>query len=161
MSDIALNIKVTPSARLDSTTRLEYDVQGEGLHVMTTGTTAQLGQGSTTVNYSRYRRSPSSKPESSLSWSTALNLLEGRARGAYALTWDIGRAGILSQTIGMSYLAQCCGIQADFQKFKYPQASSNFPIASDRRFNVSIVLAGLGTFSNFFGAFGGLAGAGP
>ncbi len=161
VSDVALNIKVTPSARLSSTTRLEYDVQGEGLHVMTTGTTAQLGQGSTTVNYSRYRRSPSSKPDSSLTWSTALNLLEGRASGAYAFTWDIGRAGILSQTVGLSYLAQCCGIQADFQKFKYPQASSNFPIASDRRFNVSVILAGLGTFSNFFGAFGGLMGTGP
>ena len=161
VSDVAVSIKVTPSARFDSTTRLEYDLQGEGLHVITTGTTAQLGQGTTTVNYSRYRRRPTSSPESSLSWSTALNLLEGRARGAYALTWDIGRAGILSQTIGMSYLAQCCGIQADFQKFKYPQASSNFPIASDRRFNVSFVLAGLGTFANFFGAFGGLMGAGP
>ena len=161
VSDVAINIKVTPSARLDSTTRFEYDLQGEGLHVMTTGTTARLGRSSTSVNYSRYRRRPSSKPESSLSWRTALNLLEGRARGAYALTWDIGRAGILSQTISLSYLAQCCGIQADFQKFKYPQASSNFPIPSDRRFNISFVLAGLGTFSNFFGAFGGLMGAGP
>ena len=161
VSDVALNIKVTPNARLDSTTRLEYDVQGEGLHVMTTGTTAQLGQSSTTISYSRYRRRPSSKPESSLSWSTTLNLLEGRTRGAYAFTWDIGRAGILSQTVAVSYLAQCCGIQADFQKFKFPQASPGFPIASDRRFNVSFVLAGLGTFSNFFGAFGGLMGAGP
>ena len=160
VSDVAVNIKVTPSGRLDSTTRFEYDLQGEGLHVMTTGTTAQLGQSSTTINYSRYRRRPSSRPESSLSWSAALNLLEGRARGAYAFTWDIGGAGILSQTIALSYLAQCCGIQADFQKFNYPRASSNFPIASDRRFNVSVVLAGLGTFSNFFGAFGGLTGAG-
>ena len=160
VSDVAFNIKVTPSARFDSTTRFEYDLQGGGLHVMTTGTTAQLGQSSTTINYSRYHRTPTSKSESSLSWSTALNLLEGRARGAYALAWDIGRAGILSQTIGISYLAQCCGIQADFQKFKYPVASANFPIASDRRFNVSFVLAGLGTFSNFFGAFGGLMGAG-
>ena len=161
VSDVAFNIRITLSARFDSTTRFEYDVQGEGLHVVTTATTAQLGQSSTTINYSRYRRRPSSKPESSLSWSTALNLLEGRARGAYSLTWDIGRAGILSQTIGMSYMAQCCGIQVDFQKFKYPQASSNFPIASDRRFNISLVLAGLGTFSNFLGAFGGLMGAGP
>jgi len=161
VSDVALSIKVTPSARFGSTTRLEYDVRGEGLHVITTGTTAQLGQGTTTVNYSRYRRRPTSRPESSLSWSTALNLLEGRARGAYAVTWDIGRLGILSQTIGMSYLAQCCGIQADFQKFKFPQSSANFPIAADRRFNVSFVLAGLGTFSNFFGAFGGLMGNGP
>jgi LPS-assembly protein len=160
VSDVAISVKLTPNARFDSTTRVEYDLLGEGLHVITTGTTAQLGQGTTTVNYSRYRRSRTSIPESSLSWSTSLNLLEGRARGAYALTWDIGRAGILSQTIGMSYLAQCCGIQADFQKFKFPQSSSNFPIASDRRFNVSFVLAGLGTFSNFFGAFGGLMGPG-
>ncbi|MBF8300366.1 MAG: lptD [Acidobacteria bacterium] len=160
LSDIALNIKVTPGAALDSTTRFEYDVHGEGLHVMTTGTTAQVGRSSTTVNYSRYRRRPTSKPESSLSWSSSLNLLQGRARGAYSLTWDIGRAGILSQGVAMSYLAQCCGIQAEFQKFKYPQTSSDFPIASDRRFNVSFVLAGLGTFSNFFGAFGGLVGAG-
>jgi len=161
VSDVALSIKVTPSPRFDSTTRLEYDLQGEGLHVITTGTTAQFGQGTTTVNYSRYRRDLLSRPESSLSWSTALNMLEGRARGAYALTWDIGRAGILSQTIGMSYLAQCCGVQADFQKFKYPQSSSHFPIASDRRFNISFMLAGLGTFANLFGAFGGLMGAGP
>jgi lipopolysaccharide assembly outer membrane protein LptD (OstA) len=160
VSDVALSIQLTPSARFASTTRVEYDLLGEGLHVITTGTTAQIGQGTTTVNYSRYRRNPLSNPESSLSWSTSLNLLEGRARGAYALTWDIGRAGILSQTIGMSYLAQCCGIQADFQKFKFPQSSSNFPIASDRRFNVSFVLAGLGTFSNLFGAFGGLMGPG-
>jgi LPS-assembly protein len=160
VSDVAFNIRISPSARFASTTRFEYNVRGEGLDVVTTGTTAQLGQSSTTVNYSRYRRSPSAKPESSLSWSAALNMLEGRARGAYALAWDIGRAGILSQTIGVSYLAQCCGIQADFQKFKYPTASASFPIPSDRRFNVSFVLAGLGTFSNFFGAFGGLMGAG-
>jgi len=160
LSDIALNVKVTPSAALDATARFEYDVHGQGLHVMTTGTTAQVGLSSTTINYSRYRKTPSSKPESSMSWSTALNLLQGRARGAYALTWDIGRAGILNQNVGLSYLAQCCGIQAEFQKFKYPQTSSAFPIPSDRRFNVSFVLAGLGTFSNFFGAFGGLMGAG-
>lgn len=159
-SDIALNVKVTPSAKLDSTTRLEYDVFGEGLQVVTTGTTAQLGKSSTTINYSRYLRTPLSKPESSMSWSTALNLLQGRARGSYALTWDIGRAAILNQSVGLSYLAQCCGIQAEFQKFKYPQARADFPIPSDRRFNVSFVLAGLGTFSNFFGAFGGLMGAG-
>ena len=56
-----------------------------------------------------------------------MDLLQGRARGAYALTWDIGRAAVLSQSIGISYLAQCCGIQAEFQKFNYPQSSSSFP----------------------------------
>ena len=98
-------------------------------------------------------------PESSLTWSNSLRFLEGRATGAYSLTWDIGRAGILNQSVGVSYLAQCCGIQAEFQKFKFPQSRSDFPIPSDRRFNVSFVLAGIGNFSNFLGAFGGLMGS--
>ena len=160
LSDVALIVKATPSARLDSTTRLEYDVQGQGLHVLTTGGTTQVAGASTTVSYSRQRRNRTAKPESSLSASTSLNLLEGRARGMYGLTWDIGRAGILNQSVGFSYLAQCCGILAEFQKFKFPQSVTGFPIPSDRRFNVSFVLAGLGTFSNFLGAFGGLMGTG-
>ena len=160
LSDVALNIKVTPGPRLDSTTRFEYDVHGEGLHVITTQGTAQFGASSTTINYSRQRRSPTAAVDSSMTWSSSLNLLQGQARGSYALTWDIGRAGILNQSIAVTYMAQCCGIQAEFQKFKYPQSQSGFPIPSDRRFNVSFVLAGLGTFSNFFGAFGGLMGSG-
>jgi len=159
LSDIAVNIKVTPSSRLDSTTRIEYDVYGQGLHVVTTGTTTQLGAGSTTVNYSRQRRTAASRPESSLSWSTSLNFMGGRTRGAYAMTWDIARNGILNQSVGVSYLAQCCGIQAEFQKYKFPQSRSDFPIPSDFRFNVSFVLAGIGTFSNLLGAFGGLMGS--
>ncbi|OFW02395.1 MAG: hypothetical protein A3I61_13045 [Acidobacteria bacterium RIFCSPLOWO2_02_FULL_68_18] len=160
LSDLAVTVKVTPSPALDSTTRLEYDVHGQGLHVVTTGGTAQVRGSSTTVSYSRQRRNRRARPESSLSWSNSLNLLQGRARGMYGLTWDIGRAGVLNQNVGFSYLAQCCGIMAEFQKFKFPQSVAGFPIPSDRRFNVSFVLAGLGTFSNFLGAFGGLMGPG-
>ncbi len=159
LSDVALTVKLTPSERLDSTTRLEYDVHGEGLHVVSTSGTTRVGASSSTVNYSRYRKRPTSTPESSLSWSSALSFLDSRARGGYSLTWDIGRAGIMNQSVGFSYLAQCCWIQAEFQKFKYPQSRADFPIPSDRRFNVSFVLAGAGTFSNFLGAFGGLMGA--
>jgi hypothetical protein len=95
-----------------------------------------------------------------MTWSSSVSAMQGQVKGAYALTWDIDGAGILNQSIAMSYLAQCCGIQAEFQKFRFPQSRSDFPIASDRRFNLSFVLAGLGTFSNFFGAFGGLTGSG-
>ena len=34
-------------------------------------------------------------------------------------------------------------------------ATSGFAVPQDRRFNLSFTLAGIGTFSNFFGAFGG------
>jgi LPS-assembly protein len=160
LSDVALNVKLTPSPLLDAATRLEYDVHGEGLHVITSQATVTMGGSSSTINYSRYRRRSALTPDSSMTWSSSLTMLQGQARGAYALTWDIGRSEILNQSIGMTYLAQCCGIQAEFQKFNYPQSGPNFPIPSDRRFNVSFVLAGLGTFSNFFGAFGGLTGSG-
>jgi len=53
-----------------------------------------------------------------------------------------------------SYMAQCCGFQVEFQRFNY-SAGAGIPYPTDRRFNVSVVLAGLGSFSNFFGAFGG------
>ena len=80
--------------------------------------------------------------------------LDGRANGTYSLSWDIGRSYVVSQSVVGSYIAQCCGLQLEFQKFNYPE-SSGIPIASDTRFNFGFVLAGLGTFSNFFGAFGG------
>ena len=35
------------------------------------------------------------------------------------------------------------------------RSGRNLAIPSDTRFNFGFILAGLGTFSNFFGAFGG------
>ena len=55
----------------------------------------------------------------------------------------------------MSYLAQCCGLTMEFQKYNYASFGSNLAIPTDIRFHVGFILAGLGTFSNFFGAFGG------
>jgi hypothetical protein len=40
----------------------------------------------------------------------------------------------------------------EFQKFAYAVGST---IPLDQRFNISFTLAGIGSFSNFFGAFGG------
>ena len=51
-------------------------------------------------------------------------------------------------------MAQCCGVQVEYQQFNFPD-TAGFPLSSDRRINFGFVLAGLGTFSNFFGAFGG------
>jgi len=76
----------------------------------------------------------------------------GHFTGTYALSWDITHSTIVTQNVLATYMAQCCGLQMEFQKF---HLVSGAPISSDRRFNVSFVLAGLGTFSNFFGAFGG------
>jgi len=74
--------------------------------------------------------------------------------GTYSLSWDISRRYIVSHGIVGSYMAQCCGIQAEFQRYNYP-TGLGLPFSADKRFNLAFVLAGVGTFSNFFGAFGG------
>jgi hypothetical protein len=93
------------------------------------------------------------KPVNSfLSASVRAQAAQNRINGTYSLSWDIARGYVVSQGVVASYMAQCCGVQAEFQQFNYPVG---FPISADRRINFAFVLAGLGTFSNFFGAFGG------
>jgi hypothetical protein len=87
-----------------------------------------------------------------LSGSTSLRLRDGRVTTQYALSWDVARGYIVNQAVSATYMAQCCGVQLEFQNFNYQPGSA---IGADRRFNVSLVLAGLGSISNFFGAFGG------
>jgi LPS-assembly protein len=160
-SPVALNLRVSPGARLESGARFEYDFTRGFLQVATAGATARAGLSTINVNYSRSNSSRTSKPTSSFNGGTSLNLAQGRVVGAYAVNWDISQAAILNQGGSVTYMAQCCGIQLEYQRFKFPRSDPNFPIPSDRRFNVSFVLAGLGTFSNFFGAFGGMMGTGP
>jgi hypothetical protein len=153
LSPVALNIRVSPSARIDANSRLEYDVSGLGLAVWTVGSTVSAGQSFGTLSYSRRHVTRTSKPDTYLSGSTSLKSPNGHFTGTYGLSWDITHSTVVSQNVLATYMAQCCGLQIDFQKFNYP-SSPGFPVPADRRINFSFVLAGLGTFSNFFGAFG-------
>ncbi len=149
-SPLALTTRVSPTSGLDANLRAEYDTYGLGLQLLSAGGGMNTPRASFNANYSWRDLSDSNF----LSASTTMRWLDGRANGTYSLSWDIGRSYVVSQSIVGSYVAQCCGLQLEFQRFNYPE-SSGIPIASDTRFNFGFVLAGLGTFSNFFGAFGG------
>jgi LPS-assembly protein len=149
-SPIALTTRVSPTGTLDANLRAEYDTYGLGLQLLSAGGGINSRKASFAANYSWRNLSDSNF----MSASTSLRWLDGRATGTYSLSWDIARSYVVSQSIVGSYLAQCCGLQVEFQKFNYPEATG-IPITSDTRFNFGFVLAGLGTFSNFFGAFGG------
>jgi hypothetical protein len=56
------------------------------------------------------------------------------------------------------YNAQCCGVGIEYQTYNYGSGFAGQGITEDHRFNVSFTLAGVGTFSNLFGAFGGQQG---
>jgi hypothetical protein len=140
----------------DANGRVEYDVNGYGMQSLSTGGSFNATRSSANLTFSRTRSTPSSTPNSFLTGSTSARMRDGRVTGQYLLSWDLARGYIVNQAVSTTYMAQCCGIQFEFQKFNYqPSTIASPSLPADRRFNVSIVLAGLGSVSNFFGAFGG------
>jgi hypothetical protein len=61
----------------------------------------------------------------------------------------------LNQSIVAHYNTQCCGIAIEYQRFNFGTRQGQAGVPKDRRFNLSFTLAGIGTFSDLFGAFGG------
>ena len=151
LSPISLTTRISPSSKLDANTRVEYDVYGLGLAMLGVGSSITAGLSSGSIQFSRQHLDRKSPSNSYFSGSTSLRSPNGHFTGTYALSWDLTHSTIVTQNVLGTYMAQCCGLQLEFQKF---HLVSSAPIPSDRRFNVSFVLAGLGTFSNFFGAFG-------
>jgi LPS-assembly protein len=153
LSPVALTARLAPNAAVSANSRLEYDVSGLGLQTVSLGGSVTSGAVTANATFSRVVYTPASKT-TVLALSDTMRFLQGRATGTYSLSWDLARAYIVSQSLTASYLAQCCGLQVEYQQFNYPDLVG-FPVTADRRLNFGFVLAGLGTFSNFFGAFGG------
>jgi len=78
-----------------------------------------------------------------------------RVGGTYAFHYDLRNDRFLQQRYLAYYNAQCCGVAFEFQTFNFAGGFAGVPVPRDRRFNISFTLAGIGSFSNVLGAFGG------
>jgi LPS-assembly protein len=76
-----------------------------------------------------------------------------RIGGTYSFNYDLLNDAFLQQRYFVYYNAQCCGVLVEYQRWNF--AGSRVRVPNDRRFNISFTLAGIGTFSNFLGVFGG------
>lgn len=156
LSPLAFTTRFAPTATADTNVRMEYDVaRGRGLQIVSVGGSLNRPAVSAGANFSHNRLNPENH-STFIQGSTSMRWLDGRATGTYNISWDIGRSYIVSQGAMLSYLAQCCGLTMEFQKFNYASLGINLATPSDMRFNFGFTLAGLGTIpSNVFGAFGG------
>src|SRR5438093_11270496 len=77
---------------------------------------------------------------------------------AYNFNLDVKNGDFLNQSIIAHYNSQCCGIAVEYQKFNFGTRAGAVGVPRDHRFNLSFTLAGIGTFSDLFGAVGGQQG---
>ena len=107
-----------------------------------------------TAGWSRQAYNTGTRSNNYVNTSANLRFAGGTYGGTVAFNYDIARSTLLNQRYIGFYNAQCCGVSFEYQAFNYPP-TPGFYFAQDRRFNMSFTLAGVGSFSNFFGAFGG------
>jgi LPS-assembly protein len=87
-----------------------------------------------------------------LNGGTSFRRPNGHLGGTYAIQYDLRRSRVVQQRLGVFYNSQCCGISVDYQRQELITGTFN---QQNNRFNFAFTLAGIGSFSNPLGSFGG------
>jgi hypothetical protein len=160
-SPVSLNVRATPADRINAVLRLEYDPEISAVQSVSAQGEAAVGdwlQANAGWSQRRLRTSALDLDpinfDNYINGQTSLRTHNSRFGGTYSFNFDVGRGTMLQQRFVGYYHAQCCGFAMEYQTFDFPQFD-RFRVNQDRRFNFSFTLAGIGTFSNLFGAFGG------
>jgi hypothetical protein len=164
-SPVSLSVRGAPTRYVTTDFRMEYDTtiginKLQGLAIGG-GVNTTLTQGTITWNQRRYGANFVERPDNFVGGSLTTKNRGGQIGGSFSFNYDLERDNLVQHRWIAFYNAQCCGITLEYQAFNFPGADSRFIIPTDRRFNLSFSLAGVGSFSNFFGAFGAGGGTGP
>jgi lipopolysaccharide assembly outer membrane protein LptD (OstA) len=160
-SPIALAVRSSPSQAFAATLRLEYHPGREQFETISADGTVRLTSWLRTGgSYSqvKYGLSTPDQPDvpftTYLGTQTTVSSPGGRLGGAYAFQMNAASRDLTTQRLGLHYNAQCCGVAFEYRTADLPSYLARGSLKQDRRFNLSFTLAGLGSFSNFLGAFG-------
>jgi lipopolysaccharide assembly outer membrane protein LptD (OstA) len=151
-SPVSLNVRSQLSTQVAATYRMEYDASESKVLSMSTG--GDYGAANRQVSLAWSRSLSSFFPTNTLNGSTRLVVMAGRLGASYAMYWDIKQERLVQQRMTAFFNAQCCGLVVEYQELGIGSFAAASPLKI-RRFNLGFTLAGLGTFSNFFGNFGG------
>jgi hypothetical protein len=149
---VSLNVRSQLSTQIGATYRMEYDAAESKVLSMSTG--GDYGAPNRQVSLAWSRSLSSFFPTNTLNGSTRLVFMGGRLGTNYSMYWDIEQDRLVQQRMTAFFNAQCCGIVFEYQELGVGSFATASPLKI-RRFNMGFTLAGLGTFSNFFGNFGG------
>jgi len=160
-SPLALQVHVSPTTITDATMRAEFDSKTQAMTQFALNGGMALGWTVVNAGWSLSRNIPLNP---SLPITTASHFLNAMAitrrpgngwSGAYGFNYDMKNKDFLNQRFIAHYNTQCCGLAMEFQKYNFGTRAGTVGVPTDHRFNLSFTLAGIGTFSDLFGAFGG------
>jgi LPS-assembly protein len=165
-SPVILGVRGAPTDRIQADFRTEVDPTVHAFRTFAANGTASFSDWlQTTLTWSRRRHIPDlpgfNDPAGAshyLGASANVRRMGNRIGGYYSFNYDMKNDTFLQQRFTAYYNSQCCGIAAEYQTFNYGASLAARGLTQDRRFNLSFTLAGVGTFSNLFGAFGGQQG---
>jgi LPS-assembly protein len=162
LSPVALLIHAAPANGVDGTFRAEYNTDVHALLTLAANGTVTRGWVQATAGWSQRRfvrdLAGFNNPNSATHYinsATSIRKPGNALGGTYTFNYDIQRHTFLQQRWIMYYNSQCCGIAVEYQTVNYGTNVAFIGVPQDNRFNLSFTLAGIGTFSNLFGAFGG------
>ncbi len=157
---LVLQVRGTPTDLIQGSFRTEFDSKTHAIRSMSgNGSFSTREWLRTTVEWTRY-----SPTDVAISPGTGTNYLNAsadvrkpghRLGGFYSFYYDLKRSEFLQQRYTAYYNSQCCGVAVEYQTYNLSGSFVSYGVNQDRRFNLSFTLAGVGTFSNLFGAFGG------
>ena len=166
-SPLALQVRSTPTDTVQAQFRMEYDTKFNAIRTMTADGGVSFGDWLHSQAGWSQRRFIEGLPgfndptrlDHYLNSATTWKGWNNRVGAVYNFNYDVRRDRFLQQRIMGYYNAQCCGFALEFQQYNLTGISSS-PVPADRRLNFTITLAGIGSFSNPFGAMGGGSGSG-
>ena len=162
---VVLQVRVSPTDKVQGDFRTDWDPTKHTLRTLSANGGLSLGTWlQTNAGWSQRRFIPGlanfgeASTSNYLTTSTTVRRPGNRIGGAYAFQYDLKHNSFLNQRLTAYYNAQCCGVGIEYQTYNLAGSFSSFGVPQDHRFNLSFTLAGVGTFSNLFGAFGGQQG---
>jgi LPS-assembly protein len=155
-----LSIRASVRPTTDATADFRMDIDAEHRAVRTMSVTGRMNSAYSegSVEWSRRFVIPGlrgfSNPRHFLSGGTSLRSRNNHLGGSYRFTFDAHDGSFVQQRIMAYYNSQCCGISFDWQTMATPLWTPQ-GVPTNTQFGVSVTLAGIGSFSNPLGSFGG------
>lgn len=167
LSPLSILVRTTPTDHISAQFRTEYDTQFKAVRTMSADGTVSVGDWlHATAGWSQRHFidglagfDDPTRLDHYLNANTQWKAFNNKIGSIYNFNYDIFHKYFLQQRLMGYYNAQCCGFAVEYQSYNFTGLTSS-PVPQDHRLNFTITLAGLGTFSNFFGAFGGTSGTG-